>query len=149
MKKHCLVTGASGRSDIFLKLEFVKKALIIAVILITFRHGVLAMVIGQAILSPLCVFVNAWPNRGLINYTTKQQIRDVLPVLILSIVMGWVVLFCGQIISDMLLLLLVQIILGGGGIYFWLSAVFRLEAGQYVLNTLRERIPLLAEKGYL
>jgi hypothetical protein len=106
------------------------------------------MVIGKAILSPLCVFVNAWPNRGLINYTTKQQIRDVLPVLILSIVMGGVVLFCGQIISDMLLLLLVQIILGGG-IYFWLSAVFRLDAGQYVLNTLRERIPLLAEKGYL
>ena len=69
-----------GRSDVFLKLEVVKKALKLVAIFAAFRYGVLAfMIVCTFVLDPLCVFVNAWPNRKLLGYAFSMQVRDVLP----------------------------------------------------------------------
>ena len=71
---------ALGRSDVFLKLEIIKKTLCLVVILSCFRLGVFTwMAISAFLLGPLSVMINAWPNNKLLNYTIGMQLCDVLP----------------------------------------------------------------------
>lgn len=71
---------ALGRSDIFLKLEIVKKVLYVLFIVAFFRFGVLPFMCACAFaLGPLSVLVNSWPNRRLLDYSIRMQVMDVLP----------------------------------------------------------------------
>ena len=71
---------ALGRSDVFLKLEIIKKTLSLIVIVSAFRLGVFTwMAISAFALGPLSVMVNSWPNRKLLDYTIGMQLRDVMP----------------------------------------------------------------------
>ena len=77
---------AVGRSDIFLKLEIIKKTLKLVVILISFRYGVFVFMASSAFaLGPLSVIINAWPNKKLLGYTIPMQIKDVLPTALICI----------------------------------------------------------------
>lgn len=71
---------AVGRSDIFLKLEIVKKISKLIFIFAFFRFGVLPFMMACAFaLGPLSVLINAWPNKKLLNYSFSMQVMDVLP----------------------------------------------------------------------
>lgn len=71
---------AIGRSDVFLKLEIVKKVLALTVLVVFLSKSVLVWCLAAAFVSsPLSVIINSWPNRKLLNYTLGMQLRDVLP----------------------------------------------------------------------
>ncbi len=71
---------ALGRSDVFLKLEIIKKAATLVIVLSCHRLGVLPwMTISAFVMGPFGLIVNAWPNRKLLNYTLGMQLLDVLP----------------------------------------------------------------------
>ena len=70
----------TGRSDIFLKLEIIKKVNCLIFILAFFRFGVFTFMAACAFaLGPLSVIINSWPNRKLLDYPIRMQILDVLP----------------------------------------------------------------------
>lgn len=74
---------ALGRSDVFLRLEIIKKTASLVVILSAFKLGVLPwMAVTAFVLGPFGVLVNAWPNRKLLDYTIGMQLRDVLPTVL-------------------------------------------------------------------
>ena len=75
------VIMACGRSDTMLVLEIIKKVQTIAVLLLTWPYGVVAMVWGLAVNGVLCAVENAWPNRKLIAYSFVPQFKDILPYL--------------------------------------------------------------------
>lgn len=71
---------AMGRSDIFLKLEIVKKAISLTVLVSCLSQSVLLWCLaGAFVSSPLSVVINAWPNRRLLDYSLKMQLMDTLP----------------------------------------------------------------------
>lgn len=76
------VITACGRSDIMLILEFIKKAQIIAVLVVSYPFGVEAMVAAMAANGVLCAVENAWPNRKLVGYSPWMQFLDCLPYLV-------------------------------------------------------------------
>ena len=78
---------AIGRSDVYLKLESVKKIIELAVLLVVMWISVNAIVMGMAVCTTLFVFVNAYPNKKFINYTIKEQLLDILPSVLMSCVM--------------------------------------------------------------
>jgi O-antigen/teichoic acid export membrane protein len=125
------VLTALGRSDIFLLLEIIKKSLIVLIIAATFKLGVMAMVIGQAVMSVICVVINAWPNRRLIDYTIPRQMADIAPSFLLSAGMGTAVWLLGQIIANPYLQLSSQILLGVA-IYLAGAKLFRIEIAGYL-----------------
>ena len=91
---------AIGRSDVFLVLEIIKKALVLIVILVAFRLGVFTwMAISAFVLGPLSVIINAWPNRKLLNYTIGMQLRDVMPTALVCCAQAAAMISVG-IISD-------------------------------------------------
>jgi teichuronic acid exporter len=78
---HLNVLLAQGRSDLFLRLEVVKKALTVLTIVTTFRFGVFAMVWGILFLSLVCLAVNGYYSRKLLRYLWWEQTMDLAPVL--------------------------------------------------------------------
>ncbi len=65
--------NALGRSDIFLKLEIIKKVIGIVVLVFTIPHGIYVMVAVQPLNGLISSFINAYPNKRLLDYSVKQQ----------------------------------------------------------------------------
>lgn len=129
--------NALGRSDIFLKLEIIKKAIGIIILIITIPHGIYAIALGGSISSIISSFINAYPNLKLINYSYKEQLEDIIPYAILSLVMGLVIYTIKFLNMIPMLTLILQI---GIGIivYILMSKVFKLECFNYLLSILQE-----------
>ena len=127
---------ALGRSDLFLKLEILKKVIGIALILITMHISVLAMALSTLVNSLICQLINTWPNRKLLNYSYGDQIRDILPNLLLAAVMGGCVFGVGLIGLPDWATLLIQVVLGAV-LYAGLSAATKNESYRYLLDVLK------------
>lgn len=128
--------NALGRSDVFLKLEIIKKIITILNIVITIPLGIYAMAIGQVISAFIASFINAWPNKKLMNYTYFEQWKDLMPSFLCSIVMAVGVWALHFIPLSSIILLLLQIIFGIG-IYILLCKIFKIETFSYFINTIR------------
>lgn len=127
---------AMGRSDLFLKLEVIKKCLGLAVLLITMQYGVEAMAYSVLLMSILGQIINSWPNRKLLHYSYINQLRDMLPQIGLSLAMGAIV-FCVQFLHlGNLATLCVQVVLGVA-IYIGGSILFRMDSFSYLLGILK------------
>lgn len=126
--------NALGRSDIFLKLEIIKKVLGIATLIATIPFGLYTMMWGRCITTLLSSFINAYPNKKLLGYSYIEQVKDMLPSFILSIVMLVIVYAVEFLNLNNWLTLIIQIILGMV-IYFGLAKLFKLECFNYILNT--------------
>ena len=130
--------NAVGRSDIFLKLELVKKGLSLVALLVGIQFNVFIMVCIKAFQDFLCTFVNAAPNQKLLGYSIAQQWRDVAPPAFLSAVMCAAVMAAGRLLPEMSvwLKLAVQIVCGCG-VYAGLAWIFRLESFCYLVGMVR------------
>ena len=79
------ILNVKGRSDLFLKLEVIKKALAVPVILAGVFMGIRAMLIGMIILSFVAYFINSYYSGRLVNYPVREQIADILPSFLLAL----------------------------------------------------------------
>lgn len=130
--------NAMGRSDVFLRLELIKKSyglLILAATVFLF-DSVYAIAWGAVASTLLAAVVNASPNRKLLGYGYLEQMRDVLPALALSAVMFAAVWALGQVPLSPLPLLVLQV-LAGAAIYGGLALLLRLESMRYLIDMLR------------
>ena len=82
------ILQVKGRSDFFLYLEIIKKILTVIILYISYRYGVTGILIGQIIGSVLAYIPNSYFSAKLINYSTWEQVADVLPSLVLSAVVA-------------------------------------------------------------
>ena len=138
------VLQALGRSDLFLRLEIAKKILIVLNIAITWRWGIIAMIEGMIGVSIVAYYVNSYYSGSLVNYSLREQVRDVFPYLIMSVLMGGAVYAVGLLsFTNQWSLLLAQ--LGGGSsVYLCLCRAFRLTAFMEVWQMIFKKMPILA-----
>ena len=129
---------AVGRSDVFLKLEIIKKIVGIAVLLSTMWFGVLVMAYSLLVTTITSQIINTWPNKKLLNYGYFEQLKDILPGIALAVVMGVLVsLFNYLPVSDGIKLV-IQI--PTGIIIFVVGSIlFKLESFTYLKNTIKEK----------
>jgi len=85
------ILNVKGRSDLFLKLEVLKKFLGILIIILTINFGILALIWGQLFASFISLFINSHYSGKFINYSLRHQIRDIAPTLLLAAFVGMVV----------------------------------------------------------
>ncbi len=126
---------AMGRSDLFLKLEIIKKIIGIIALIISMGISVKAMAYSLLISSIISQIINAWPNRKLLDYKYFDQIKDVFPAFLLSSIMGLVVYSVSFIKLQNILIVLIQIFLGAF-IYIMGSKCMHLESYQYITQIL-------------
>ena len=136
---------AMGRSDLFLRLEIIKKVAGFIVLLITMRISVMAMAYSLLFTNVLSQIINSWPNKKLLNYGYIEQLKDILPVILLGVFMG-VCVYCVNFIGlDSWLTLLIQVPLGAI-IFIGVSALLKLESFTYCFNMLRPMINKILRK---
>lgn len=124
---------ALGRSDLFLKIGIVEKAVGIAAIIVSMWFGVLAIAYSAAFVAFVSVIIDAYPNRKLINCTIKEQIKSILPNLAISGLMGIIVYFIVYLGLNKWATLVIQIITGAV-VYIVLSYILKIESFNYLLN---------------
>ena len=103
---------ALGRSDVFLKIDIIKRIVGLVAIVSTMWFGVKPMAIGMLFASIINQVINAWPNRKLLNYSIKEQIKDIVPAIGLSFIMGIIVVLLGMLINQNTIKLIVQVLVG-------------------------------------
>jgi len=130
--------NALGRSDVFLKLEIIKKAYGLVILAITMFcfHSVQVIAAGSVLSTLIATFVNAAPNKRLLHYRYLEQVKDLLPSLWLTAVMGVTVWAAGQLPLGNLPLLLVQTAVGVA-VYAGLSLAVKPEAYTAMLDMVK------------
>lgn len=129
--------NAIGRSDITLKLEFFKKPFFLIIILVTMYISPMAIAIGTSLYNFVSLAVNLYPNKKLIDYGLTDQLKDVLPQFILSIIVSVFVYVCGLIIPNLHLAILIQLITGIS-LYILLSKILHLESYEYIMVNVKQ-----------
>jgi teichuronic acid exporter len=122
------VLQAMGRSDFFLKLEIIKKALIVINIGVTWRWGISAMIYGMIVTSIISYYLNTYYTGILLDYSVWEQLQDLFSYLIMAVLTGVGVYAVGLLsYPNNYALLFAQI---GTGIIMYVSLcwLFRLEA---------------------
>lgn len=127
---------AMGRSDIFLKLEIIKKIIGIGLLFSTMWFGVMAMAYSLLISSVLSQIINSWPNKKLLNYGYLEQLKDILPGIILAVVMGICVYGIEWLGLSDIVTLVIQVALGMI-IYLGISKILKLESYEYLMTIVR------------
>ena len=127
---------AMGRSDLFLKLEIAKKVVGMALLLSTMWFGVMAMAYSLLVSTMASMVINSWPNRMLLHYSLIEQLKDILPGIFISLIMGVCVLIIGILPLPVGGMLILQVC-AGAAVYTGLSAFLKLESFEYLHGMMR------------
>ncbi len=134
------VLVAQGRSDLNLRITVLKNFLKIALLAITWRWGIEAILWGQIVVSLLCYFVNTHYTAKLIKYSVQEQICDLSPYLGVAGVMGVGVYALEYAITGNIALLLAVQLATGITLFIGLSCIFRLFAFKEVWQICRQNL---------
>lgn len=129
-----------GRSDLFLKLEIYKKMVGVIILCITIPMGLIAMCVGSFFTSMIALIINTYYTGKLIKVGYICQMRDLMPIFLLSVSMGTIVYF---IIHSLNIHPIAQLCVGIliGILYYILIASF------FKFNELKDLVELLKRKN--
>ena len=130
---------AMGRSDLFLKLEVIKKIVSISALISTIFISVEAMALALPVTSILGQIINSWPNRKLLDYSYRAQLLDMLPQIGMSLAMGGIVFTIQFLRLPDIATLLIQVPLGAL-IYIVGSKLLHIDSYEYVKGLIKSYI---------
>lgn len=125
-----------GRSDLFFRLEIIKKLVGLAILVFTLPMGLVYLCIGGILSSMICLVINTYYTGKLIQVGYWKQMKDLIPILVLSI-LTWL---CIHGVNYFITNLVLQIIIGGivGAIFYigiaYILKFSELEDVKYMLN---------------
>lgn len=126
--------NAIGRSDIPLKLEFLKKPIYLIIILSAMWISPIVIAIANTVFDLIEVIINTFPNKKYIKYTYREQFVDVVPNFILSAIIAFAILLVGNLHINSFLLLIVQFFLFMC-LYLGYAYITKNESLRYIFNT--------------
>lgn len=138
---NCETIKAMGRSDIYLKMEIIKKScyFLIIGIFVYLTNSPIALSVSAIACTIVAIIVNSVPNIKLINYAISCQIMDMIPNLFMSVLMCLAVVSINVINCNLVLKLFLQIVTGTM-FYFLLSIAMKNENYIYLAGIIKERI---------
>jgi O-antigen/teichoic acid export membrane protein len=129
-----------GRSDLFLRLEIIKKIVGILPIFLGIFLGIKVMLWGSVFTSFVAYFLNSKYSGNLISYPVKEQIKDILPSFIIALSMAILVFLGGMIIGGPVVIKLVLLIALGILLIFGICEISHFEDYLYIKQLVKERI---------
>ena len=78
------ILQVKGRSDLFLRLEIIKKIIAVGPLVLGVLFSIEYMLWGSVCTSLIAYFLNSYYSADLIDYPTKEQIKDILPTFLVS-----------------------------------------------------------------
>lgn len=130
---------ALGRSDIYLRLEIIKKVVGLTILLAAYRIGVMAMGYSLFLSNIISQLINSWPNKKLLNYRYLEQLKDILPGILLAVFMGGCMGLVSLLGLSDIVTLAIQIPLGLT-IYLVCSALLKVDTFEYLWHVIKPKI---------
>lgn len=132
-----------GRSDLFLRLEIIKKLIAIPTIIVGVYFGIKVMILGMWVVNLVAYYLNSYWSGKMINYPMREQVNDIMPGFGIALAMGAAVMLAGWLLPvSFLVKLIIQLILGAL-LSLFLCEFFKpeayLELRQIVLKNLLKR----------
>ena len=129
-----------GRSDLFLKLEIIKKILGLTTLLITLPISITAMCVGQIVNSILCLFINTYYSRKFINAGIVEQMKFLFPTLLNSATMAAIILAINSLLPQDKYALQIGIGLTVGTLYYFATNyLFNRNICKEILGLLKKK----------
>ena len=132
-----------GRSDLFLKLEIIKKLIVIPTIIIGIIWGIKIMIMGMWVNTLIAYYLNSYYSGKFINYPMKEQVRDILPSLFLALGTGAIVFFVGKFIETSYTIKFILQIIIGAVITLLASEMLKPEPYVYIKEIVFDKIKTL------
>lgn len=132
--------NVKGRSDLFLKLEIIKKILAVPIIITGLIAGIEIMIIGMFIFSLIAYFINSFWSARLINYSMKEQLTDILPAFVFALILGSCIYIPSYfLIIKPVLILSIQCFVGCST-FFIMVNILKIDAYQEIKQILKEQL---------
>jgi len=132
--------NVQGRSDLFLKLEIIKTILAVPVIIVAIFFGIKAMIIGMIFLSIIAYYLNSYWSGRLINYSWRDQIKDILPSFMIAAVMSAIVFIEGIFIELSPLPMLLTQVITGAILTFSICEIIRFKDYLYIKEIVNDKL---------
>lgn len=126
-----------GRSDLFLRLEILKKIIGVCALCITIPFGITAMCIGLVAVSVVALYINTYYTGKLLSLGFLIQIKDLVPFFILSMLVGLLMYYIPISINNDLYRLVSGGLIGIVS-YAGLAALFRIKEFNELINLIRK-----------
>ncbi len=127
-----------GRSDLFLRLEIIKKVIITVVIFICVPYGIMGICTGAVCTSIICLAINTYYTGKLIHVGFFRQMMDMTPTLFASLATGALVYFSVMPFDNDIVKLVIGIPLGMV-FYLAIAWIFRMPELKEALDIIHRR----------
>jgi len=132
--------SVQGRSDLFLRLEIIKKALAVPVIIVGINFGIKVMIIAMIVNSLIAYYINSYWSGRFIGYSMLEQVRDILPSFMLASAVGLMVFFTGHLMAASPIITLAVQILVGSLLTIGIAELIQLDSYTYMKRTVLDQI---------
>jgi teichuronic acid exporter len=129
-----------GRSDLFLRLEIIKKLLAVPTIIIGVIWGIKILILGMLVVSIVSYYINSYWSGRFIGYSFVEQVKDIFPSFLLGAVMSGIVFFEGQLLHIANIPLFILQLFTGIIIIIGFSEWFHLTDYLYLKEIVKEKI---------
>jgi teichuronic acid exporter len=128
-----------GRSDLFLKLEIIKRSLTIPTIITGVIFGIKIMIVGMFVNSLIALYLNSYWSGKMIGYSFKQQILDIMPSLLMALLMSSIVFSLSFYLKFSSIILLFIQIATGAVLVILISEMTKLKDYFYIKELIFEK----------
>lgn len=120
------ILKTKGKSNWILNLEIISKAIMVINIIVTWRWGITAIILGQMVVVIVTHFIDSWYIWKLVGYSLWLQVKDVFVYFAISVVMYLLVVAVSHFIGNPVVSLIVTSI-AGAAFYIIAASVLKLE----------------------
>jgi len=132
--------NVKGRSDLFLRLEVIKKAIAIPTIIIGVFFGIKIMIVGLFVSSVFSYYLNSYYSGKMIDYSMFHQIKDIFPSFLIAAMMASVVYAESLWLSLPTLMILVIQIITGSVLWIGICEAIRFDDYLYIKALISDMI---------
>jgi len=129
-----------GRSDFVLRLEIIKKILVVPTIILGILLGIKIMIVGMIMNSIVAYFLNSYWSGKMIKYPPQEQISDIAPAFMVALIMGLSVFLLGLYLPFKPGIVLFIQILSGVVILYISTKLIKLDSYLEIKEIIREKM---------
>lgn len=106
------ILQVQGRSDLFLRLEIIKKCIALIPLLLGVFIGIYYMLVGSVITGFFALYLNAYYSGPYLKYSIWEQVHDIMPSLLMSLSMFAILFAISFLPINPFIMLPLQIMVG-------------------------------------
>lgn len=132
------ILNVKGRSDYFLQAEIIKKIIAFAILFITLPFGMKILCLGVILYNIIDMIIIIFYAKKVIKTSYFKQIKEVVPIFVLSVSMGGIVYAITLFFDNNNFLGLIIGFLIGAIYYFSISKLFKFQEFQFLLSSIKK-----------